>query len=179
MRKIALSIRRTDLDDSSPEAALANAEVRYRHRELETPRTGASRIQEKNSVSSVGAGAVGVAADHGVEPLGSRVDIQLLQVVEDVDAEAAYFDRAGDGEPTGPGAPVVVAANGDYRCDPAELLEHFWPAYVPRVEDELAPLQRREHLGAEQVVGVRDHPDKDTQRFNRARTSSAVFFSCG
>ena len=169
MRKITLSIRRADLDDSSPEAALANAEVRYRHREPETPRTGASRIQEKNSVSSVGAGAVGVAADHRVEPLGSRVEIQILQVVEDVDAEAAYFDRTGDGEPTGPGAPVVVAANGDYRCDPAELLEHFRPAYVPRVEDELAPLQRREHLGAEQVVGVRDHPNENGHSIGTSR----------
>jgi hypothetical protein len=94
-----LSIRSADLDDASPKAALANAKVRYRHRELEAPRPRASRVQEKNAVSSLDARAVGVAADHGVKPLGSRVDLQLLQVVDDVDAEAAYLERAGDRSP--------------------------------------------------------------------------------
>lgn len=113
-----MSIRSADLDDSSPEAALPNVKVRYRHGELEPSRSRASRIQEEDAALSFGARAVGVAADYGVKPLGSRVDLQLLQVVEDVKAEAAYVERPGREKSACPASAVVVAANRDDRRDP-------------------------------------------------------------
>src|SRR3990172_3016544 len=111
MRRSELSIRSADLDDSSSEAALANAEARYRHREREAPWSRASRIQEEDAVFSFRARAVGMAADHRMKALTSRVDIQLFQIVADVDAEAAYLDSLGNGKSACPGAPIVVAAH--------------------------------------------------------------------
>jgi hypothetical protein len=74
---------------------------------------------------------------------------------------------------------VVVAAHRNHRRDPRELLEHLRPADVPGVDDQLAPPQCRDGFRADQVVGVRDDPDENTQLRSRSRSSFALFFSCG
>jgi len=172
-------MRSDDLDDSSPETALADGKARHRHREREAPRSRASWIQEEDAVFPFGARTMGVAADDRMKALGSGIDIQLFQIVEDVDAEAAYVEGLGHGKSPCPGTPVVVASHRNHRRDPPELLEHLRPADVPGVDDQLAPPQCRDGFGADQVVGVRDDPDENTQLRSRSRSSSAVFFSCG
>jgi hypothetical protein len=68
-----------------------------------------------------------------------------------------------------PAQPVVVAADGHHRGNLLQVVQHPRDAEVARVEDQVAPLERREHPLGELVeeladMGVGDDADPPGQQ---------------
>src|SRR5262249_57633162 len=56
----------------------------------------------------------------------------------------------------GPRIAIVVAAYRDKGCDAAERVENLGAADVARVDDRVHALERRDRLGPQETMGVRN-----------------------
>src|SRR5262249_6450843 len=73
---------------------------------------GAAGVEEQDAVALVLRRMMRVARDDDAEPGDRGIEIELVDVVEDVDAQAGRLEHRRLGDPPRPGALVVVAAHG-------------------------------------------------------------------
>ncbi len=102
-----------------------------------------------------------MAGDHRVESGCVGFQIELRQIVQHVDGNAAALDDVGRWQLAGPCGRIDIAADGGYGRDRRELLENLRRANVSRVNDVLRTAQRGESFRAKQAVGVGDDADDD------------------
>jgi len=160
-RKAALSQAQSgdshlELDELVDDGGPGDRDPRDGHREGETTRPGASRIEVENTPSNLGPGSMGVTGDHDREGGGNRVEVEVCEVVEQVDEGGLDLDDLGVGQALGPGALVVVAPDGDDRRKLRERCEDLRPADIPGMEDVRAALQGSQGLGPHETMRVRD-----------------------
>jgi hypothetical protein len=102
-----------------------------------------------------------VAGDHHFESCGLGFQVQLRQVVQHIDGNAAQFNDLRFGEFARPRSFVDVASDGGYGRKRSELLENLRLSDVSGVNNVIAPTQCRERLGTKQAVSVGDNADPD------------------
>jgi len=78
---------------------------------------------------------VSVTADDKAEPRGSRIQVELFQVVEEVNRNVLNFDNLAEREVRGPGFGIHVAAHGEDRSNGLQLIEDVRLADVSGVKD--------------------------------------------
>lgn len=88
-----------------------------------------------------------MTGDHHLQPRGSRVDVQILEVVQDVHADSAKSQREPLRHRAGPRSSVIVAAHRVHRRHRAQRLEHLRSADVAGVNDRLHARQCVKRLG--------------------------------
>ena len=66
-----------------------------------------------------------VTADHRAETGRSRIEVELIRVVEDVENRTFDFDDLSFRQAAGPGAFVDVAANGCDRSERSQSIENI------------------------------------------------------
>jgi len=76
-----------------------------------------------------------VAVDHGCKAGGLRLQIQLCQVVQDINRNAADLNYFGFGQRAGPCSFIDVAPNCGERRNGFQLIENFRLADVPCMDD--------------------------------------------
>src|SRR2546422_8534543 len=124
-----------ELDDLPPHTPTVNLQTGHGHWQGEPPGTGAARVQEHDTVSVIDSGTVRVPGDDGVKFRGCGIEIELTQIVEDVEEDAAYLDNLRSLERGGPRAVVVVAAHCDDGCDLPQRVQHLGAAHITGVDD--------------------------------------------
>ena len=134
-------------------------------RELEAARAGAAWIEVKNPVFLFHFGLVAVAVDNRAESSGFGLQVELREIVEEVDGDAADFYEFGRGQFTGPGFDIHVAADGGDGSNAAERVEDFASANVARVEDVVGAAKSFDGFGAEQAVGIGNNAENHAGSF--------------
>ena len=151
-------------------------------RESEPPMTGGSRVHVEHTVALVDGGFVTVAVDNDAHARRGRVQVELLDDVQEIDEGAGRSRRHLAGRMTqvddftlrqaGREFPRVrVAAHRANGCDLGEGIEDRGVADVPRMEDQVASGQCVQRLRADQAVGVGDESDRSQESFLSRRAS--------
>ena len=89
------------------------------------------------------------------------LQIELRQVMQYVDGNAAEFDNICFRQLPRPGAFVDVSAHGGDGRNSSQLFENLGIPDIPAVNDMLGPTQRCDRFGTKQAVRVGDDADKN------------------
>ena len=127
-------------------------------------RAGAARIEVQDTVLSLDARTVRVAAHDDVESLCHGIHAKLLEIVDDVDPVTTELDRARVGQSLGPGAAIVVATHRERRRERFQFSKHVRDAHISGVDDELAPAKSADGFGTQFVVRIGNDPDETCAR---------------
>jgi hypothetical protein len=96
-----------------------------------------------------------VAVYHHAESGGFGLQVELAEIVQHVDRNAAGFDNFGFGQSARPGRGVNVAANRGYGRDLRERFQNFGSADIAGVEDAVGSAQSLRRLRAAAGRGCR------------------------
>lgn|SRR6187397_2285364 len=117
--------------------SLAEVQAGERNGKRKTARSGAARVDVKDAVAPAGLGLVGVPADHHLKGGGPRIDVELLQIVQDVDAGSLQLQHHVFRKRLAPRLGVYVAAYRMDRRDVPEPVEDRPFANVASMNDRL------------------------------------------
>ena len=92
-------------------------------------------------------------------PAAFGIQIELLHIVQHVDAVAAELDQLGGRQMAACAAFVDVAANRCHRSDFGQGGENLWISDISGVKDMFCTLQCLERFRAQQTVGIGNHAD--------------------
>ena len=92
--------------------------------------------------------------DHNPESGRDRVNVELRLVVPDIDRYHAELDHIKYGDRIRPRSPVVVTADYRDRRQSPQRLQDIGRINVARVDDVLAPVERRQRFIPDQPVRV-------------------------
>jgi len=150
----------------------------HRYGEGEPSGTGAPRVQKQDSVPVLDAGLVGVATDHGVEPRGPRIEVEVGHVVENVQIHFSHPDSLNDRKHLRPKTSIGVPPHRDHARDFPELFKDLRISNIARVDYQVRVLECRDRFGSQQPMCVRYNPNDmlsglpreyRLQQFSRAR----------
>ncbi len=102
-----------------------------------------------------------VPRDHHTETGADGVDIQFLQVVQHMDADALDLKGQVRRNARRPLTFVVVTSDGVYRSEGPQRFQYVRPADIPRMDDSLHSRQRRDGLRPKQAVRVGNQSNCD------------------
>lgn len=161
--KSGCSIR--DLDNLSADPSVFEHQLPNRDRQLEPPRPRAARIEIKNAISHLLPRDVAVPRDHGREAGSFRLQIQLPNIVQHINRDAADLENVSFGQCAGPGSFVDVAADCRELRNCPQLIENLGLANIPGVDDVVRAVQGLHRLGTKQAVRVGNdaNDDRDSQ----------------
>ena len=91
-------------------------EERDSHRQIESPRSGASRIQEKDAAAFRACRLVRMPAYHNLKSGGCRVKIERLNIVKNVNRSGMRLYDFGFGKSERPRLGIHVSPNGKNRA---------------------------------------------------------------
>lgn len=135
--------------------------------QLEASWPGTAGVYKENAMLLLNRRAVRMAGDDSGKAGGTRVEVELVQVVQHVQPPTAYLDRGGGRDFGGAGESVVVAAYGRYRRNRRQRRENIRRADVAGVQDVLDPSERGECFGTHQTMRVGDDPNQMAVRPSR------------
>ena len=95
-----------------------------------------------------------MAADHDVESRGDRIEINLIQVVQNVDIDEADLYNFALWKIIRPFSFVVVAADRNDSRNRLEFLEHIGSSDVAGVKDHVRTLEDFDRFSANQSMSV-------------------------
>ena len=121
----------------------------HRDRQRETPGPRAPRIEQEDAVPHFPCWLVRVARYDRGEARRSRLKVERLDVVEDIEQHAADLDDLSLVQRVCPGSVVVVTAHGGHGRDGAESGEYLGRADVTGVDDQVGVGERGERFGAD------------------------------
>jgi len=124
------------------------------HRQFESPRPSTPRIEIEHAFACLLFRDMTMAADHNRESRRFRLEVQLNQIVQNVNGNAAHLEHLGFRERAGPRPFVDIA---EHRCDGGncrKLFEDLGRADIPGVDDVFRSAQRFDGLKTQQTVGV-------------------------
>ena len=138
-------------------------------RQTESSRPRAARVDELHAVALNHCRLVRVAGHDDVEAGSAWVHINLIHVVEDVNADIFELQCEVKRDLRRPGAFVVVTPDRVDRRYGPQFLENLRPADVARMNDVLNARQCADRFGAKQSVRVGDEAYRSRQqRFGSA-----------
>jgi hypothetical protein len=97
-----------------------------------------------------------VTGHDNVEARSSRVEVDLLHVMKDVNADSSQLQSEVERDLRGPRALVVVSPDCVDRRYGAQLLQNLGAADVARMDDVLNARECMDRFGAKQSVGIGD-----------------------
>jgi len=127
---------------------------RDRHRQIETPRTGAPRIYEKDAAFFRTGRHMRMSAHDDVETRGGGIEIERVNVVQDVHRKRIRLDDFGFGKRLRPRVRIDISAHGKNGSDGFQCLENFGIAHVARMNDQVRAFERTQSLRAQQSMRV-------------------------
>jgi len=101
-----------------------------------------------------------VAADYNRESRRFSLEVQLRQVVQDVNRNAAQLEYMSLRHLSGPCSLVDVPTHRCDRGNRGKLFEDFGIAHIPCVNNMFRSAQGIDRLGTQQTMGVRDNADQ-------------------
>ena len=101
-----------------------------------------------------------MTGNDGREIRSFRREIELVEIVQDVQAEIANLHDFSYGKLLGPGGRINVAAHGVNRGDSAQAWQDFFGSDVSGMNDDVGTCQRLQSFGAEQAMRIRDDSDQ-------------------
>ena len=129
-------------------------EERDSHRQIESPRSGASWIQEKNAAAFRACRLVRMPAYHNLKSGGCRVKIERLNVVKNVNRSGMRLDDFGFGKSERPRFGIHVSPNGKNGGQIFQGFENFRIAHVTCMNDKVRAFEGVERLRAQQSMRV-------------------------
>src|SRR6476646_5755879 len=108
-----------EIDDLRPNCTTRNARAGNRYRQLEAPRTRASRIDVQDAVARLDRGLMRVPEHDGCEAGRNRIKIELRYVMKHPKYHLPNLDRLRCREVCCPGLAINVAADGECRSNGA------------------------------------------------------------
>lgn len=100
-----------------------------------------------------------VAVDRHAKSRGFWFQIELCQIVQDINRNAANFENFYVCKFARPCGFIDIAAHCDYRRDLFKSLQNFLRAHVACVNDVIGTLQSLNRLRTQQPMRVGDHAD--------------------
>jgi hypothetical protein len=144
-----------------PYAAILYGELSYAYRKFETPRSGAARIEEQNSVASFTSCNMAVAGDYDLKSRCLGFEIESRQLVQHINGDTVHFENLSLRQLSRPCFFVDVAANRSAGCNSRERFQNLRRADVSRMNDPLRPLQRGQGFRPQKAMCVGDDADED------------------
>ena len=148
-------------DDFCAKISAVHRKPADRHRQFEAPRACAAGIEIQHAISRLLLRNVAVAGDHDSESRHLRLQIELRQIVQHEDGNAAEFDDFRLRQSARPHVFVDVAADRAHRRNGCQVLKNLGRADVSRVNNVLRALQSGERFRAKQSVSIGDDADED------------------
>jgi hypothetical protein len=147
------------LHDLDLHLALVDQHDAERHRQFESTRPSASRIDEKRRAAAFDCWLVRMPGDDHVNAVESLRNVRY--VMNEMNRGCADMERQRFRQVIDPRTRVVItAARGDGR-ELVDRIEDSGIADIAGVNDVLAAAQSRERLGAHEVVGIGDDANAD------------------
>src|SRR4051812_25640295 len=88
-----------------------------------------------------------------------RVEIELVQIVQDVNADTLQVQRLAQRDRFSPRALVIVASNSVHRCNLTQRFEDLRSADIACVNDVTDTLEGSNRFRPKQAVRIRDEAD--------------------
>ena len=101
-------------------------------------------------------GLVGMSADYDLRAGRQWIEVEVLQIVQDIDARARQINDDVFRKGLAPRLGIHVAAHGVNRSGVLELAEDGRIANVASMNDRVAATERRDRFGPKQTVRVGD-----------------------
>jgi hypothetical protein len=146
-------------DDFSADLPALDDQFPHAHRQFESPRPRAAGIEIEHSILRLLPGSVAVAINHGIEARGFRLEVELRQIVQDVNRNAAQFEHFRRGQLASQSAGIDIAANRRDRRNGSKFFKDFRIAHVAGVNDAVRIFEDRNSFGPQQSMRVRDDAD--------------------
>lgn len=131
-----------------------------RHRQIETARACASRIEEQDAAMFRAGRLVRMSAHDDVKTCGNGIKIERVCVVKDVDSCGICHDDFGFGQGQRPRLRIHISPHGKNRSQIFQRFENFRIAHVARVDDQVRAFQGAQGLRAQQTVRVRNQANR-------------------
>ncbi len=151
--------------DIPPQTSIANFQSSHADGQTEPPRSGAAGVEIQDAIFPFLLGPVRVAADHGGESCGLRIEIKRLQVMKQVDVQPAKHGNLGFRKAARPGLPVDVATDGSDRRDLLECRDDLRCSDVAGVEDVVGSAQQSQSFWPQEPMCVGDDANYQFERF--------------
>ena len=157
--KARLLSPRQNLDNLRRNFAILHSQPSNGHRQPKSPRPRAPRIEIQHSILRFRLGHMRVSINHNTKSRSLRLQIEFVQVVKNVDGDAADFEHIRGGNFAGPGIAVHVAANRGHRSNTSQLFQNGRIANVATMNDVVRSAQSGKSLGSKQAMGIGDNAD--------------------
>ena len=179
--KARLFCRRQNLDDLPRNFAVLHSQPPHRHRQPESSRPRAPRIEIKHAILHLRPGRMRMPAHHHLKSRSFRFEIQLVQIVKNVDRDAACFEHIRDGNLAGPGVAINIATNRGNRRNLSQLLQNGWVTDVTRMNDVVRTAKSSQGFRAKQAVSIGNDADDRlcTRRGRCPHLPSRAQLGCG
>ena len=87
------------------------------------------------------------------------LEIELVNVVQNVNCDAAGFENSGFGQFLRPRAAIHIATNGDHWRNLAQAVKNRGVADIARVNDVVGTSEGVNRFRSQQAVGIGDNAD--------------------
>lgn len=98
-------------------------------------------------------------AHDNVESSRGRIEVQLMNIVQNINSRRTRFHHRSRRQPGGPLTRINIPANRYHRSHGAQLVKYFGTSDIPRVNDEVASLERAQSLAPQQAMGIGNDAD--------------------
>src|ERR1700693_1928247 len=95
------------------------------------------------------------ADDSGVTSSGS-INGEIINVVDDENANPANFQSSGLRQPLGPNPSVDISPNRHDGGNLRQFVEHPWLAHIACMNDQFRALESIDGFGTQQPVSIRN-----------------------
>jgi len=121
--------------NEGPHPACAQLKSGQSDGQLKTPRPSASRVEIHHPINGLDPWLMRVSRNDYVNSTRTRIELQFLQVVQNVDGASAepYYLRVG--KVLRPVAGIDVPSDRSHRCNPAEPGDNIWASDIAGVDD--------------------------------------------
>ena len=123
-------------------------------RQVESPRTGASGVDEEHPIALTDRWLVGVTANDDFEAGRFRDEIEFLDVVDDVHPHLPDLQGCRLGQSASPGPFIDVPSDRRDGGHASQRLEDFGRSNIPSMHDQIAPLQRPDRFQPQETMGI-------------------------
>src|SRR5262249_11017187 len=158
---------RREADDARIATTRTEDEPGDRDGEREAPRARATRVDEEDVATPFDERPGRVTGQDGAESRGRGLEIELGDVVDHVDSMHPDLNHVIGGKSGRPRTLVIVAPDRANGGDGPKRIENGGCADVATVDDEIAPAQLLDRLGADETMRVGDHTDDVGGRHRR------------
>ena len=148
------------MEDFGPEGFGLGVEESEGDWKAKAARAGAAGIEQKDPLAVLDGGFVRMTADHDGDLSDDRIQIEVLEGVDEIHETIVEFDGFGGGQSGAGSLGVDVAADSGEGREIAEGCKDGRIAYIAGVQDVVNACQSGQSFGTQQAVGVGDDADE-------------------